>query len=685
MVSSASRILNPTLQERGLFGLGPEKLQKLTDDYLSEKILLNLLNRTIFSEKITELTVLPTAARKTDIEKGFYKKFELYLEQSSSGSLQDIFQQAIKIKKSIFEQYGLLDSFLNSLADQKNALENTLVYFSSEHLKKWIKASSEDQKKFISQNLWTEPEVFFSMQSERAWQLNANYKNLPINGKDSVAELLVLASACNDLEIVKKIVFDERKIIDQIEVNEGRISLGEAFYVACLYGHVDILKNLKCCQNFDLIENPFLEMALSSIVVQSQDRSEVLKIIVACSNFDQISLGRFKTILCSAVSSGNLTALDLLGVEKKSHKIGHHYLNLLLRSAVKKGHADIVEFLMQIKNFELSVNPSEVSVLGDYSLREAINTAAKNGYVDVIKVFKRYGYIDQLEAEDLKLVFYEAVKHGHVDVVELLKTCKNLNQIDDESLALAIYYAADNDHSDIIKELKTWSSFEHVKGEILQKILYDAAKKGFAKTVEVLGTCHNLNQIDPKEGLYSILVSVCIAAEEKHSDVIEVFKTWDNFNLIELENLQAIIDVAAEDGCVEIVQAFQKCKALDQADPNDGQLSLGNALLKAAAQGHAGVIEVFKTWGNFERLESKFLKVALYLAVQNNHVRAVETLLNCIDPKSIDQSHLTRDDQKFSLKALIKIADEEKYYEVQKVLKDCNCSCYKRLWHRLMQ
>ncbi len=164
-------------------------------------------------------------------------------------------------------------------------------------------------------------------------------------------------------------------------------------------------------------------------------------------------------------------------------------LNLIFLAAAKKGHLDIIEYLIP-------------KYLQSYDYR-GFKLAAKNGHLNVIK----YLLTDDITVSIKNNLLVEAASNGHIDIVKyLISKGAQTHYLNDK----AMYSALKNQHSDVVKYL---ISIESDPDRLIYLALTRAALYGNLELIKYLVSISQYN--------INFKLALTYAAQEGHLEVVK--------------------------------------------------------------------------------------------------------------------------------------------------------------------
>jgi hypothetical protein len=243
--------------------------------------------------------------------------------------------------------------------------------------------------------------------------------------------------------------------------------------------------------------------------------------------------------------------------------------------------------------------------IGATNIYRAIDTAALNGHIEVVKICKEWG------AKSFDMAMFRAAEGGHSDIVRL---CESWGVTD---FAYAWDTASYRGHYDIVKMLIGWDV------RFIDRGMERAAEGGHTHIVRL---CR-------ENGATSYKRSILAAARYGHIDIIKLYKEWGLAKYFEAAMVRAatydnieIVKLCKEYGAVEFGRAWwvapriklrnllQEWKdthydwiMIDAAERGDmellkeskakGAVEYNKALKYAACRGHMEIVTLLHSWG----------------------------------------------------------------------------------------
>ena len=273
--------------------------------------------------------------------------------------------------------------------------------------------------------------------------------------------------------------------------------------------------------------------------------------------------------------------------------------NKLFLTVVKANDINMVKELLK-----QNIDPS-------YNSNEAMYTALKNGFVEIIKLL--------LQDKRLKIskneVFQQAAQRGYVEVVKLLLQDKKVDPSDIDNYA--IRYAA-----------------EYGRTEVVKLLLQDS-------------------RVDPSANRN---YAIRIAAERGYVDIVKLLLQDERVDPSDDNNYA--LRYAAENGHIKVVKLLLQDERVDPSDDNN------YALLNAIREGQQKHIEIIKLLLQDPRINLNKLNkndYSIQFAIKKGHIEVIKLLLQ--DPRMrslIDINYMIQVAQKNGNTEIIKLLQQYK-------------------------
>lgn len=129
-----------------------------------------------------------------------------------------------------------------------------------------------------------------------------------------------------------------------------------------------------------------------------------------------------RVVFQAGVSRGDVGVLEYVS-RRDDARLYPHFLDAVLRDAIRLGHLDVVTYLMT--SFD-GVDPADEH-------NEAIIAASNRGYLDIVKYLSSFPSVDPTARNNRAIVL--AGRAGHLEVVKYLATLPGVNLCDQSVMA----------------------------------------------------------------------------------------------------------------------------------------------------------------------------------------------------------------------------------------------------------
>ncbi|XP_052092782.1 ankyrin-1-like isoform X2 [Mytilus californianus] len=405
-------------------------------------------------------------------------------------------------------------------------------------------------------------------------KLLLNYRADPnIVNKNNETSLHVAATR-GYIDIVKLLLTNSAN--PDIRDNHGKTAL----HIATEKGYSKIITLLLLFQ-----ANPYLHDMYNKtpfFISVEKDIDVILNIIL--KTLPKVNVRQTYVSMClyKASKCGDLQKVKLLF--KQNTDIDFDYSDneckqTALYIASKRGHSDIVSFLLDLK-----CDPNIANMYNETPLY----IAHCNGYTAIVKALLKMNSFFFEKSNRTSL--YMASSEGHTDIVKsLLKYNIDVNSTDNEYKQSALYVASKNGYIDIVALLIHNGGDINLTNKYCQTPLYIASSMGHTGVVKLL----LVNNCDP---------NIC--------------SVYD----------QTSLHVAAYRGHIDIVKLLLQYNC----DPNICDMYNQNPIHGASYEGHTEIIKLLIEHNCSPNILNKYEQTPLDVAINNRHETVVEILLENI-------------------------------------------------------
>ena len=292
---------------------------------------------------------------------------------------------------------------------------------------------------------------------------------------------------------------------------------------------------------------------------------------------------------------------------------------LALLEAVTAGHNEAVEFLLQLKTFNIDHTNEEG--------KTALMLACERGHEDIVHSLLSAGANVNLQDNNGWTALMRASKHNHISIINMLLT--NVWALSD--LSAALMFASFYGHIDIL-ELLISKEVEYQHCHYFNAFML-ACHNGQLQIVELLLL---KKQIDPNLQEKNGFNSFMLACQNGHTQIVELLLEEQVDPNVQDKNGWNAIMLACHNGQLQIVELLLK----KQIDPNLQEKNGFNAFMLACEKGHIFIVRLLLMKKVDIDVQDNYGVNALMLASQNGHTQIVELLLN----EQVDSNAQTKDE-----------------------------------------